>query len=78
MHAAGHHDPARQGYAVIDRVISSYTPTIRALSHARQQAATASSTTKLSPDMFRSLIIAMPTTPDLPEPAPLPFALREA
>jgi hypothetical protein len=76
LHAAGYHNPARQGDAVIDRVISSYTPTIHALRHARQQAATAS--TKPSPDMLRSLIVAMPTTPDLPQPAPLPFALREA
>ena len=38
VHAAGHHrtraDPAPQ--TVIDRVISSYTPTIRALAHARR------------------------------------------
>jgi Tetratricopeptide repeat len=76
LHAAGHHNPARPGHTVIDRVISSYTPTIRALHHARQQAAAAPA--KPSPDGPRSLIVAMPATPDLPRPAPLPYALREA
>ncbi|GAA3017543.1 CHAT domain-containing protein [Streptosporangium longisporum] len=35
LHAAGHHDDGR---AVLDRTISSYTPTIRALRHARSRA----------------------------------------
>jgi tetratricopeptide (TPR) repeat protein len=34
-HAAGHH-PARDGRTVLDRVISSYAPTVRALDHARR------------------------------------------
>jgi tetratricopeptide (TPR) repeat protein len=33
LHAAGHHDGS--GRAVLDRVVSSYTPTVRALLHAR-------------------------------------------
>ncbi|WP_239405388.1 CHAT domain-containing protein [Frankia sp. Cj3] len=38
VHAAGHHDTQRDPApaTVIDRVISSYTPTIRALTHARR------------------------------------------
>lgn len=38
LHAAGHHDTAGQAHprTVIDRVVSSYTPTIRALEHARR------------------------------------------
>ncbi len=61
LHAAGHHadppdDPARR--TVIDRVVSSYTPTIRALRHARQRARQAG-----EPD--RALIVAMPTTPGI-------------
>jgi hypothetical protein len=38
LHAAGHHAPssAAPGQAVIDRVVSSYTPTLRALTEARK------------------------------------------
>jgi tetratricopeptide (TPR) repeat protein len=68
MHAAGHHLQPPAGRAVIDRVISSYTPTIRALRYARQQAA------KLHAPS-RSLIVAMPNTPGQ---AALPFAAIEA
>jgi CHAT domain-containing protein len=35
LHAAGHHDGS--GRAVLDRVVSSYTPTLRALRHARDR-----------------------------------------
>ena len=45
----------------MDRVISSYTPTIGALAHARTAHAPAASGVT-----SRSLIVAMPTTPDLP------------
>jgi CHAT domain-containing protein len=72
LHAAGRHDLRHRGQTVIDRVVSSYTPTIRALHHARRQAAIAAAT---GPD--RSLIVAMPTTPDLPASS-LPFAAHEA
>jgi hypothetical protein len=64
IHAAGHHtepladDQARR--TVMDRVISSYTPTIRALRYARQQSHRAAATAR------RALIVAMPLTPGLP------------
>ena len=58
LHAAGH---AGVGRTVLDRVVSSYTPTIRALRHARQQAAAEVG--------GGPLVVAMPKTPlatDLP------------
>jgi hypothetical protein len=69
LHAAGYHgeDGAR---TVLDRVVSSYTPTIRALAYARRRAA-------VPADTDRSLIVAMPTTPGLPT-ADLRYAGREA
>ncbi|MGW3247394.1 CHAT domain-containing protein [Streptomyces sp. NPDC001070] len=61
LHAAGHHDDPPSGRTVMDRVVSSYTPTIRALCHARlRQAAT-------STYANTSLIVAMPATPGLPD-----------
>jgi hypothetical protein len=73
MHAAGHHagpsDP--EDRAVPDRVISSYTPTVGALAHAR----TASVTVATSAS--RSLIVAMPTTPDLPGEGRLSYVRAE-
>lgn len=54
LHAAGYHREGR-GRTVLDRVISSYTPTLRALGRARDQA--------VSGPPERSLIVAMPTTP---------------
>ena len=68
VHAAGHHlqalagDQARR--TVMDRVISSYTPTIRALRHARQH--------RPAPTTKRALIVAMPVTPGLPGGGELP------
>ncbi|MCO5999815.1 CHAT domain-containing tetratricopeptide repeat protein [Actinoallomurus rhizosphaericola] len=63
LHAAGHHtttpDPAAR--AVMDRVISSYTPTISALRHARRHFSTAGPAVA-----GRALIVAMPTTPGVP------------
>ncbi|MPY51171.1 CHAT domain-containing protein [Streptomyces acidicola] len=63
LHAAGHHsEPLRADLrdgeppTVMDRVISSYTTTIRALHHARRRRTSA-------PSVSRSLIVAMPTTP---------------
>ncbi|MFE0510715.1 CHAT domain-containing protein, partial [Streptomyces sp. NPDC058964] len=58
LHAAGH--PGRAG--ALDRVISSYTPTLRALARARERpAATA----------LRRLTVALDRTPGLPDlPAP--------
>ncbi|MFI1205890.1 CHAT domain-containing protein [Streptomyces sp. NPDC020883] len=64
LHAAGHHSeppPAGLGEGeprrtVMDRVVSSYTTTIRALHHARRYHTS-------TPSVSRSLIVAMPTTP---------------
>lgn len=71
LHAAGHHttdsqtadgqtDPGSYAPTVMDNAVSSYTPTIRALRHARERHA-ARLTQPAS-----SLIIGMPTTPGLP------------
>jgi hypothetical protein len=65
IHAAGHHADHEAGRTVMDRVISSYTPTIRALAYARQHA-------RGLPGHLRSLIVGMPVTPGLPGGSPLP------
>ena len=64
LHAAGHRDPARRaaGDAVIERVISSYTLTIRALLYARQKAERAASPRYGAPRKAQSLIVAVPAT----------------
>lgn len=71
IHAAGYHtspsDPAAR--TVIDRVVSSYTPTIGALRHARRRAPANSTIAPI-------LIVAMPTTPGHPDQ--LPGVLDEA
>ncbi|MEU8805134.1 CHAT domain-containing protein [Streptomyces violaceoruber] len=63
LHAAGRHSEQpraglrdREPPTVMDRVVSSYTTTIRALHHARRHLTSA-------PTVSRSLIVAMPTTP---------------
>ena len=65
LHAAGYHrrppGPNGNRRTVMDRVISSYTPTVRALGYARE-ATTASAPTE------RALIVAMPTTPGIDSP----------
>lgn len=66
IHAAGYHR-SRGGATVLDQVVSSYTPTVRALSYARERA-------RATPPA-RSLIVAMPTTPGVD--APLPAVPRE-
>ncbi|MFJ4526200.1 CHAT domain-containing protein [Streptomyces sp. NPDC088810] len=61
LHAAGYHtDPADDAHrrSVMDRVISSYTPTVRALRYARQH-------TRVPDAQNRGLVVAMPTTPGL-------------
>lgn len=72
LHAAGR--PDKTGESVLDRVVSSYTPTIRALQYARRQAATAAA----SGGSARSLIVAMPTTPGPPDIPALPGTALEA
>jgi CHAT domain len=64
LHAAGHHVPPYTD-TVLDRVISSYTPTIRALAHARRRRPVRPST----------VVIAVP---DAPESSPLDGAGAEA
>jgi CHAT domain-containing protein len=55
LHAAGYHRRRGTGEAAMDRVVSSYIPTIRALAWARSRS------TVLPPSS--SLIVAMPVTP---------------
>ncbi|OLF10162.1 hypothetical protein BLA60_17095 [Actinophytocola xinjiangensis] len=64
IHAAGHH---RDGISLLDRAISSYAPTVRALAAARDRPAARSAP--------RPLVVAMSHTPGA---APLPGAEREA
>jgi tetratricopeptide (TPR) repeat protein len=62
LHAAGHHGdtpPGQPPRTVIDRVVSSYVPTLRALSHARRSAERSGAAADGA-----SLIVAMPQTPD--------------
>ncbi|MGW1740061.1 tetratricopeptide repeat protein [Nocardia sp. NPDC001965] len=65
IHAAGHHTgpPGRRGAVrtVLDRVVSSYTPSVAALRHARRP--TASTDPAIA---RRALVVAMPTTPGIP------------
>jgi tetratricopeptide (TPR) repeat protein len=72
VHAAGHHtsppDPGRR--AVMDRVVSSYTPTVGALAYSRVK------DTESGPAV-RSLIVSMPVTPGLPGGAELTFVPSE-
>jgi tetratricopeptide (TPR) repeat protein len=64
LHAAGHHETA--GASVLDRVVSSYTPTLRALLHSRSR--------RTLPRPHTALAVAMPETPDH---AALPETVRE-
>ncbi|MDI5969417.1 CHAT domain-containing protein [Streptomyces sp. SL13] len=74
LHAAGHHDdpadaPVRR--TVLDRVVSSYAPTLTSLRHVRLR-------TGRPTDGLRSLIVSMPTTPGLPDEGRLGHAAAEA
>lgn len=64
LHAAGRYQ-ADDGHAVLDRVVSSYAPTIRALLHAQSRPV---------PSQRRLLSVAMSQTPGQ---APLPATLTE-
>ena len=74
IHAAGHHtEPVHQGQAprtVMDRVVSSYTPTIRALGYARRHG-------QRTAVPGRALIVGMPATPGLPDGGELPYVPAE-
>lgn len=70
LHAAGYHrepDGTRPRRTVLDRAVSSYTPTVRALRHAREL--------RSPGPAGRALVVAMPETPDAD---PLPHAADEA
>ncbi|WP_371524789.1 CHAT domain-containing protein [Streptomyces sp. NBC_01283] len=75
LHAAGHHtsrhDPDYRTRTALDRVVSSYTPTIGALRYARQH-------TTAPPIQAQTLIVAMPTTPGLRYWGDLAEVTREA
>ncbi|MFF3504315.1 CHAT domain-containing protein [Streptomyces sp. NPDC003247] len=67
LHVAGHHtDPADapDRRTVLDRVVSSYTPTVRALRRARER--TRTSGTAIPAEGTAALAVVMPTTPGLP------------
>jgi hypothetical protein len=71
VHAAGHHTDAAtdaRRRTVLDRVVSSYTPSVRALRHARGRAA------RNTPASGTALLVAMPNTPGLPGDGALPHA----
>nr|BAO20203.1 hypothetical protein [Sphaerisporangium sp. SANK 60911] len=68
LHAAGRHTAEGTGATVLDRVISSSTPTLRALLRAREQDADAGAADA------RPLIVALPRTPGQRD---LPAAERE-
>ncbi|MHC3390927.1 CHAT domain-containing protein [Streptomyces lavendulocolor] len=71
LHAAGRALPDGAGDTVPDRVVSSYTPTLRALLHARERHAAAAG----GHAQARGLIVSMPSTPGMPD---LPAAGVEA
>ncbi|MBL7517311.1 CHAT domain-containing protein [Frankia sp. CNm7] len=66
VHAAGHHhtrfDPSPA--TVLDRAIASYTPTIRALAHARRASPLPGGSRVSLQDDGRLVAVAMPHTPD--------------
>ncbi|GGS80917.1 CHAT domain-containing protein [Streptomyces cinerochromogenes] len=73
LHAAGHHDDSPDAVdrrTVMDRVVSSFSPSLRALDFSRAR----SRNHHRRPD--KALVVAMPTTPGLD--APLDCAGREA
>ncbi|MFF7635961.1 CHAT domain-containing protein [Kitasatospora sp. NPDC008050] len=93
LHAAGHHataDEEERPRTVVDRVVSSYTPSLRTLVHGRRSASTfqsASASTSAAASAAvpagpvaaepRAVVVAMPTTPGLPGLGRLPFVADE-
>ena len=61
IHAAGNHTAGSKDN-VLSRVISSYTPSIKALDHARKQATKSS-----HPEIQKAVLISMPETPERPD-----------
>ncbi|KAF4457821.1 TPR domain-containing protein [Fusarium austroafricanum] len=66
LHAAGYHGGGSTE-TVLDRVVSSYSPSVKAIIHARQRPFGVSSSA-------RALVVAMDSTPEC---IALPFALKE-
>ncbi|WP_156993591.1 CHAT domain-containing protein [Pseudonocardia acaciae] len=66
LHAAGRHPAGSGADSVMDRVISSYTPSIRALAHVRERPPSPSSP---------AVVVAVPDAPECP---PLDSAVLEA
>lgn len=78
LHAAGYHtDPPGARRTIIDRAVSSYTPTIRALGHARQRYGAMAGGDTPAADAL-ALIVAMRTTPGLGEHGLLRHVSAEA
>jgi hypothetical protein len=85
LHAAGHHDTRHDAAPTtgIDRVVSSYTPTIRALAHARRAHPPADDGDRgggAGLDRGRVVAVAMPHTPaasDLPGAQAEALGLRD-
>jgi tetratricopeptide (TPR) repeat protein len=57
LHAAGHHTAGSRADSVMDRVISSYTPSIRALAYVRERPPAAVSS---------AVVVAVPDAPECP------------
>ncbi|MFJ3306339.1 CHAT domain-containing protein [Streptomyces sp. NPDC086549] len=69
LHAAGRYGQEGSACSVLDRVVSSYTPTLRALGYARSRPAGSAA------GLGEALVVAVP---DPGRHSPLPAALREA
>jgi len=69
IHSAGYHHDTISGKCTIDRVISSYAPTIKALAYAREREALARPLSEQ-----KALLVGMPQTPGM---KPLPFVESE-
>ena len=70
IHASGYHDSSRLKTA-LDRIISSYSPTVKSLSYARERASRADQIILKD----KAILVAMPTTPGK---TPLPGVGKEA
>lgn len=71
LHAAGHHDATSSSFdTVMDRVMSTYASSIKALIHGRRHTIH----TRESPEPDSALLVAMRETPGLTAAGPLPFA----
>ncbi|KAJ6261372.1 hypothetical protein Dda_4042 [Drechslerella dactyloides] len=72
LHAAGYHERGSTK-TVLDRAMSSYAPSVKALIHGRKHHVHSSVATE--PD--HALLVAMKQTPDLPTSQVLPFVEKE-